>query len=87
MEERREKSHPLSHLPLLFPSPPTSYGSGLLSSSHMNSTAFRLSHWKQKNKRQLGLKMAVQPWTQWQQSSDWLGVSFFPIPVSPHLLG
>lgn len=87
MEERIEKSHPFSSLPLLFLSPPTSHGSCFLSISHVNNTAFRLSHWEQKNKKQVGLKMAVQPWTRWQQSSDWSGVGFFPIPVSPHFLG
>lgn len=53
----------------------------------MNSKAFRLSHWGQNNERQVGLKMAIQPQTEWQPPSDLLGVGGFPIPVAPHCLG
>lgn len=87
MEEERKDYSLLCHFLFSFLFPSTSSGSCLLSSSHMNNKAFRLSHWRQKNKRQVGLKMAMQPWTEWQLPYDLLGVGGFPTPVAPHCLG
>lgn len=86
-KKEEKKLPPLLSLPLLFPYLLTTYRSCLLSSVHRNSTALRWGHWGQRKKRPGEFKNALQLRTQWQQSSAWIGVGFFLIPVSARFQG